>query len=122
VLFISHDIAVVAQIASRVLVMYAGRVVEELPVGLLAGQGAHPYTRALVASIPDMATDRTRPLATIEGRPPGPDAWPSGCSFADRCPLADARCREQQPPLAVVGEGRRVACWKPQTGRIGDER
>jgi peptide/nickel transport system permease protein len=122
VLFISHDIAVVAQIASRVLVMYAGRVVEELPVGLLAGQGAHPYTRALVASIPDMATDRTRPLATIEGRPPGPDAWPAGCSFADRCPLADARCREQQPPLAVVGEGRRVACWKPQTGRIGDER
>jgi oligopeptide/dipeptide ABC transporter ATP-binding protein len=116
VLFISHDIAVVSKIASRVLVMYAGQVVEELPVGLLAGKGAHPYTRALVASIPDMTTDRALPLATIDGRPPEPGAWPTGCAFAGRCPLADARCRTHQPPLAVVGEGRRVACWKPQTG------
>ena len=133
VLFISHDIAVVSKIASRVLVMYAGQIVEELPVASLAGKGAHPYTRALVASIPDMSTDRAQPLVTIEGRPPDPGEWPAGCSFADRCPLADANCRAHQPPLVTVGDGRRVACWKPQTevagtgiepgaGRVGAER
>ncbi|HET6189206.1 MAG TPA: ABC transporter ATP-binding protein [Trebonia sp.] len=133
VLFISHDIAVVSEIASRVLVMYAGQVVEEIPVALLADRGAHPYTRALVASIPDMTADRAQPLATIEGRPPEPGDWPTGCSFADRCPLADAHCRAHRPPLVSVGEGRRAACWKPQadaagaarepdTGRIGGKR
>lgn len=114
VLFISHDIAVVSQIASRVLVMYVGQIVEELPVTELAGLGAHPYTRALVASVPDMNTDRGQPLASIAGRPPEPDDLPVGCAFADRCSLADAHCREHRPPLASVAEGWRVACWKPQ--------
>lgn len=113
VVFISHDIAVVAQIASRVLVMYAGRIVEELPVTALADQGAHPYTRALVASVPDLATDRSRPLATIEGRPPEPEDTPVGCAFADRCPKADDLCRTRRPDLVPLAPGRRVACWKP---------
>jgi oligopeptide/dipeptide ABC transporter ATP-binding protein len=121
VLFISHDIALVSEIASRVLVMYAGQVVEELPVASLAGGSAHPYTRALVASVPDMRADRTLPLVTIEGRPPEPGAWPAGCAFADRCPFADERCRTHRPPLAEVGavRGRRVACWKPQAEADG---
>ncbi|MCS7475724.1 dipeptide/oligopeptide/nickel ABC transporter permease/ATP-binding protein [Umezawaea endophytica] len=112
-LFISHDIAVVSRIASRVLVMYAGQIIEELPVSALVDDAAHPYTRALVASIPDMGMDRRLPLATIDGRPPEPDRLPVGCSFAPRCPLADVGCAEQAPPLVAIGENRRVACWKP---------
>ncbi|HWO63741.1 MAG TPA: dipeptide/oligopeptide/nickel ABC transporter permease/ATP-binding protein [Umezawaea sp.] len=115
-LFISHDIAVVSRIASRVLVMYAGRIIEELPVSALVDDAAHPYTRALVASIPDMGMDRHLPLATIDGRPPEPDRLPVGCSFAPRCPLADVGCEEEEPPLLAIGENRRVACWKPPAG------
>lgn len=116
VLFISHDIAVISQIASRVLVMYGGRIVEDLPLADLADGGSHPYTRALVASVPDMQTDRARPLATIPGRPPRPGDLPSGCSFAERCPLADDGCRASRPALVETSGGRRVACWKPQQG------
>ena len=117
VLLISHDISVVADLASRVLVMYGGRVIEELPSADLLGGAAHPYTRALVASVPDMAIDRDTPLATIPGRPPDPAALPPGCSFAPRCPLADERCRAERPPLEIVAlGGRRAACWHPQAG------
>jgi oligopeptide/dipeptide ABC transporter ATP-binding protein len=114
VLFISHDIAVIAEIASRVLVMYGGRIVEDLPVSALAAGAAHPYTRALVASIPDMSTDRNVPLATIPGRPPELGALPAGCSFAPRCAFADDVCRTARPPLVAVEHGRRVACWHPR--------
>jgi oligopeptide/dipeptide ABC transporter ATP-binding protein len=114
-LFISHDMAVISQICHRVVVMYAGRVVEELPVEDLVTGPAHPYTRALVACLPDMRTDRTRPLATIPGRPPAaPPA--TGCAFAPRCAFATAKCATDRPPLE--GDGRRVACWHPQTGPV----
>lgn len=116
VLFISHDIAVVGEIASRVLVMYAGRIVEDLPVTALVDGAAHPYTRALVASVPDMGTDRQRPLATIAGRPPEPSAIGVGCSFAERCPFADETCRSTRPPLTSEPAGHRIACWHPQNG------
>lgn len=113
VLLVSHDIAVVSEIASRVFVMYAGRVVEELPVtGLLAG-AAHPYTRALVASIPDMATDRSRPLANIPGRPPHASDLPPGCAFAPRCGQVADQCLEQRPELDDSASGGLVACWHP---------
>jgi oligopeptide/dipeptide ABC transporter ATP-binding protein len=118
VLFISHDIAVIAEIASRVLVMYGGRIVEDLPVAKLH-QATHPYTRALVASVPDMDTDRTRPLATIAGRPPHPGALPAGCAFAPRCPFADETCHAERPLLQPTGLDRRVACWHPQSGHVG---
>ncbi|WP_041832266.1 dipeptide/oligopeptide/nickel ABC transporter permease/ATP-binding protein [Actinoplanes sp. N902-109] len=110
-LFISHDVTVVGQVCERVLVMYAGRIVEDLPVTALRDDARHPYTRALVAAVPTMTTDRDRPLAVIPGRPPDPHALPPGCAFAPRCPLATARCREQDPPLAGYGDHRRVACW-----------
>ncbi len=116
ILFISHDIAVISELATRVLVMYAGRIVEELPVADLASDAAHPYTRALVASVPDMGTDRALPLATIPGLPPRPGQVAAGCTFADRCSLADATCRSVEPALLSIGLGRRVACWKPQSG------
>jgi len=114
VLLISHDISVVATLARRVLVMYGGRIVEDLPARSLLAGAAHPYTRALVASVPDMAADRGQPLATIPGRPPDPAAPPSGCAFHPRCPLADARCGTERPSLEPSPSGGRVACWHPR--------
>ncbi|WP_129668061.1 dipeptide/oligopeptide/nickel ABC transporter permease/ATP-binding protein [Phytoactinopolyspora endophytica] len=113
VVLISHDIAVVSQMCQRIVVMYAGRIVEELPVDRLAS-AAHPYTRALLGSVPDMTTDRERPLATIPGRPPDPVSRPTGCAFAPRCEFADAQCGDV-PVLTAVGvEHQRAACWHPR--------
>ncbi|HEX5620195.1 MAG TPA: dipeptide/oligopeptide/nickel ABC transporter permease/ATP-binding protein [Solirubrobacteraceae bacterium] len=114
VIFISHDMAVVAGLCGRVLVMYAGRVVEELDAGALLGGAAHPYTRALVASVPDMAADRSQPLATIPGRPPEPGEVGDGCAFAPRCAFAGARCHVETPVLRELGARQRVACWFPR--------
>ncbi|ACZ88457.1 dipeptide/oligopeptide/nickel ABC transporter permease/ATP-binding protein [Streptosporangium roseum] len=110
-LFISHDIAVVGELCHRVVVMYAGRVVEELPVEKLASGAAHPYTRALVASLPDMDTDRSLPLASIPGHQPSPAELGPGCAFAARCELATDRCAER-PPLIPYGKAHQVACWE----------
>lgn len=107
---ISHDVTVVGEVCDRVLVMYAGQVVEELPAADLATAALHPYTRALVAAVPDMDTDLDAPLATIPGRPVDPSEVPPGCPYAARCPLADDRCRAEDPPLAPTPHGR-VACW-----------
>ncbi|MFC3452107.1 dipeptide/oligopeptide/nickel ABC transporter permease/ATP-binding protein [Amycolatopsis speibonae] len=111
IILISHDIAVVSQTCERMLVMYAGRVVEDLPS---AGTPRHPYTRALLAATLDLETDREAPLAVIPGRPPEPDRVPSGCAFADRCPAVTDRCRLEDPVLESVESGHRVACWYPQ--------
>jgi oligopeptide/dipeptide ABC transporter ATP-binding protein len=108
---ISHDVTVVGEVCDRVLVMYAGRIVEDLPAAALATDARHPYTRALVAAVPDMDTDLDRPLAVIPGRPVDPADVPDGCAYAARCPLATGRCRAEQPPLEVDAAGRRVACW-----------
>jgi len=108
---ISHDVTVVGEVCDRVMVMYAGRIVEDLPAAELATGALHPYTRALVEAVPDMATDLTKPLATIPGRPVGPADAPPGCAYAARCPLADARCRAEDPPLAAEAGRHRVACW-----------
>jgi oligopeptide/dipeptide ABC transporter ATP-binding protein len=110
-LLISHDVAVVGQVCDRVLVMYAGRVVEDLPAAELATGARHPYTRALVATVPDMHIDLDRPLPVIPGRPVDPAHQPPGCAYAPRCPLASARCVAEDPALADDGAGRRVACW-----------
>ncbi len=108
---ISHDVAVVRQVCDRVLVMYAGRIVEDLPASELTTSARHPYTRALVATVPDMHTRLDRPLAVIPGRPVDPAHVPPGCAYAPRCPLADDRCRREDPALVLDGLGRRVACW-----------
>jgi oligopeptide/dipeptide ABC transporter ATP-binding protein len=110
-LLISHDVSVVAEICDRVLVMYAGRIVEDLPAHELATGAQHPYTRALLAAVPDMSTDLDLPLATVPGRPVDPAQVPVGCAYAARCPLADARCRGLDPELISDEAGRRVACW-----------
>jgi peptide/nickel transport system permease protein len=108
---ISHDVTVVGEVCDRVLVMYAGRIVEDLPATDLATGARHPYTCALVAAVPDMDTDLAEPLAVIPGRPVDPADIPTGCAYAARCPLASARCRLEDPPLETYADGRRVACW-----------
>lgn len=108
---ISHDVTVVGEVCDRVLVMYAGRIVEDLPAGALATEALHPYTRALIAAVPDMDTDLDQPLAVIPGRPVDPADVPPGCAYAARCPLASARCRTEDPALVDAVPGHRVACW-----------
>lgn len=116
VLLISHDITVVAGTCDRVLVMYAGRIVEELPAADLFSGAQHPYTRALLAAVPDLDTDRDRPLAVIPGRPPEPDQVERGCAFAPRCPRADDHCRREDPEPVTRSGGSRIACWHPVRG------
>jgi oligopeptide/dipeptide ABC transporter ATP-binding protein len=110
-LLISHDVSVIAEVCDRVLVMYAGRIVEDLTADRL-GQALHPYTRALVAAVPDMSTDLTQPLAVIPGRPVDPSEVPPGCPYAPRCPLAVERCVREDPALVPHGPDQRVACWR----------
>ncbi|WP_224058156.1 dipeptide/oligopeptide/nickel ABC transporter permease/ATP-binding protein [Streptomyces kanamyceticus] len=116
-LLISHDITVVAQSCRRVLVMYAGRIVEDLPTADLHTAARHPYTRALLAAVPALDTDRDAPLAVIPGRPPEPGQVTAGCAFASRCSFADERCGADEPDpvnVGAVGAMHRVACWHPQ--------
>ena len=108
---ISHDVTVIGEVCDRVLVMYAGRIVEDLPAAELATGSRHPYTRALVAAVPDMDTELGQPLAVIPGRPVDPADLPAGCAYAARCPLASARCLAEDPQLVTDAAGRRVACW-----------
>ncbi len=111
IILISHDVTVVRAVCDRVLVMYAGRIVEDLPADQLATGAKHPYTRALVAAVPDMTTDRGQPLAVIPGRPVEPAEVPIGCAYAARCPLADEHTRREDPALVTVAARHRVACW-----------
>ncbi|MEV7429941.1 MULTISPECIES: dipeptide/oligopeptide/nickel ABC transporter permease/ATP-binding protein [unclassified Nocardioides] len=108
---ISHDVTVVGDVCDRVLVMYAGRIVEDLSAAELTTAARHPYTRALVAAVPAMDTDLDRPLTVIPGRPVDPADVPPGCPYAARCPLVSDRCRTEDPPLVADGTAHRVACW-----------
>jgi len=109
---ITHDLGVVAGIADRVAVMYAGRIVECAPVRELFAGPAHPYTAALLASVPRLDTPLSGRLAGIEGQPPRPGGEPPGCSFAPRCLSVVAQCRTVRPALQVTG-ARSVACHAP---------
>jgi oligopeptide/dipeptide ABC transporter ATP-binding protein len=111
-LLITHDLGVVAEIADRVLVLYAGRVAEIAPARTLFDAPAHPYTRALLASIPKTAGPRGR-LVSIDGAVPGVGALPDGCRFAPRCPWATPACAAAPPPLRPLNEGQAAACLRP---------
>ena len=106
---ISHDLGVIAEVSDRVLVMYAGRVVEQSSVRQLFDRARHPYTRGLLAALPDLTGPR-RPLMTIPGSVPEPGRLPSGCSFRARCLQADAHCAAGVPAELEVDQGHRVAC------------
>jgi len=127
VLYITHDMGVVAEISDEVTVMYAGQVVEAGPVSAIFAHPLHPYTRGLIRSMPQLASAPKSPLPSIPGTVPSPRAYPSTCRFADRCPLADDFCRTHAPVLEGI-EGRRptlnespssppggrlVRCFKP---------
>ncbi|HEY4333395.1 MAG TPA: dipeptide/oligopeptide/nickel ABC transporter permease/ATP-binding protein [Ilumatobacteraceae bacterium] len=110
VILISHNLGLVSQNCSRVLVMYAGRIVEELTAEQLVSGPLHPYTNALVAAIPE-TSHPDHPLASIPGQVPDFAAMPTGCPYHPRCPLAMDTCRALDPPLRRAPDGRRVACW-----------
>ena len=116
ILFITHDFGVVAKMCDRVAVMYAGRIVESGPVRRVFDNPSHPYTQALIASVPKMSDQRTR-LHTIEGQPPEFSNLPVGCRFAPRCPHADDQCRAAYPEVSTVGSEHTAACWKLEEAR-----
>jgi oligopeptide transport system ATP-binding protein len=117
IIWITHDLGLVAGIADRVMVMYGGQIVEHGPVRALFADPRHPYTRALLGTVPSVTGPRERRLRTIEGRPPSLSATPTACSFAARCPHVFNRCRVENPVRRLVGPGHDVACfWDPQTG------
>ena len=111
VVLITHDLGIVAQLCDDVAVMYAGRIVERGPATAVFAAPRHPYTQALLGSLPSLQV-RAGQLPTIPGQPPQPGQLPSGCSFHPRCALATARCREMVPTLADHGPAA-VACWHP---------
>src|SRR5437870_4499708 len=110
-IFITHDFGIVAKMCDRVMVMYAGRVVESGPVREIFNHPSHPYTQALLNSVPTM-DERVERLYSITGQPPALWDLPLGCRFEARCPHADDRCRQRYPPPFTVGEGHTADCWR----------
>ncbi len=107
---ITHDLGVVARYADRVVVMYAGRVVESAPAAELYARPRHPYTQGLMASVPRLDGDTSVRLVPIEGQPPDLARIPVGCAFAPRCRQATDACRSAPPPLRDIDHGHQVAC------------
>jgi peptide/nickel transport system ATP-binding protein len=110
VVFVTHDMSVHANVADRVGIIYAGRLVEEGPTRQMFFAPKHPYTAHLVASLPRIGDRTQRPA--LEGRPPNLSDPPKGCRFHPRCPLAIDKCRREVPPLETVAPGHRTACWR----------
>jgi peptide/nickel transport system ATP-binding protein len=117
-MLITHDMGVIAGHTDRVNVMYAGRVVETAEVGELFADMHHPYTQALLASIPRLASDRSKALHAIGGLPPDLSHPPSGCRFAPRCAYVTDKCRENEPPLEGKVPDHKFSCWHPVDGPL----
>ena len=111
IIMITHNLGVVAGLCSRVIVMYAGQIVEEGPVDQIFERPQHPYTWALLRSVPRIDALRHDRLRSIEGLPPDLISPPNGCRFHPRCPFRVDRCLREEPPLEAFGEGQRAACW-----------
>jgi peptide/nickel transport system ATP-binding protein len=121
IVLITHDMGVVADIADRVAVMYAGRIVEIAPVDAIFARPCHPYTALLLAAVPRLDLEPKQLLATIEGKVPAVGDFGGGCRFVDRCPLAGDRCHVEAPPLLEFGRGHRTACWHAdQVARLAE--
>ncbi len=112
VIWITHDLGVVARLVKRVLVMYAGHIVEKGPVKELYGRPAHPYTRGLLGSLPRLDEGASERLTSVPGQPPDQLALPPGCPFAERCDFRTDRCVSDLPVLETVDDGHAVACWE----------
>jgi len=115
VVWITHDLGVVAGLAQRVMVMYGGYIIEEAPVNELFASPTHPYTLGLIQSLPRVDRDEHRKLYSIEGLPPILYQKPTSCPFAPRCKWAMERCWKENPVLENVGPEHRVACWVDTT-------
>ena len=115
-IFITHNLGIVAKMCDQLAVMYAGRVVESGPVSQIFNNPTHPYTEALLSSIPRMTDNRQR-LTAIDGQPPDLSSLPPGCAFAPRCPEAFDRCRTQAPPALTTAVGRNARCWLAHASR-----
>lgn len=113
IIFITHDFGIVARMCDRVAVMYAGKLVEQADVVQLFDSPAHPYTEALLKSVPDLNEDVDM-LPSIEGQPPSPDALPPGCSFGPRCPYLFDRC-EEYPDEFTVEPNHVASCWRHES-------
>jgi peptide/nickel transport system ATP-binding protein/oligopeptide transport system ATP-binding protein len=111
IVWITHDLGVIAGIADRVIVMYGGQIVEQAPVGRLFSHPQHPYTRALLRTIPHMTGSRQAKLNVIEGQPPILRAEPEACPFLARCTHAFDRCARENPARREVAPGHDVACF-----------
>ncbi len=111
IIFITHDLGVVAELCDRVMVMYLGQIVEEADVHTLFQHPLHPYTRGLLKSIPQLTGDRTQDLHVIHGNVPSLTNKPIGCGFSTRCPYADNKCREELPELKAHNNNHKVRCW-----------
>lgn len=116
-LLISHDFPVVAEAVDRLMVMYAGKILEKGPVGDVLNDPAHPYTDALVSSVPRLGENSGEPLRGIPGPAPDPVDRPDGCPFHPRCPIGDEGCTREVPPMRTLGEDRRAACYKLEGSR-----
>jgi oligopeptide/dipeptide ABC transporter ATP-binding protein len=116
IILITHDLAITAQLCDRIVVMYAGQVVEASPTRELFRAPQHPYTRGLLDSMPRLGHKRAR-LEQIPGQPPNLGALPVGCRYAPRCPRAEERCRAEEPVLTSSGGGREVRCHFPLVAR-----
>ena len=115
ILLITHDLGVVAETCNRVVVMYAGQIVERGSVEEVFSSAAHPYTRGLLAAMPKLGTrSRSRRLPTIAGQVPEPGRWPEGCPFHPRCSDVMEVCREEDPPSITLGDGRSARCFLHQ--------
>ena len=112
VIWITHDLGVVARLVSRVLVMYAGHIVESATVKELYGRPAHPYTRGLLGSLPRLDQGGDSSLTSIPGQPPDQLALPKGCPFAERCLYRTDRCLHEMPTLTEIESGHHTACWE----------
>ena len=108
--YVTHDLAVVAELAHRIAVMYAGRLVEIGPAAELFAGASHPYTRRLLHAVPVLTGRRT--LEGIPGFAPRPGHRPAGCAFTPRCSYAVAKCSAEMPPEEIVGQMHRVRCWR----------
>ncbi|PSM44871.1 dipeptide ABC transporter ATP-binding protein DppD [Streptomyces dioscori] len=119
-IFVSHDLSVISRIAGRTAVMYAGRIVEQGPTHDLVDNPNHPYTRALIDSMPQLHGPPTR-LKTISGSPPTAGLLPPGCRFAPRCPYVADVCLEADPPLLAIGPHRDTACVRQPVTNAGEQ-
>ena len=122
IILITHDLGVVATLADRVAVMYAGKVVENGSAEDIFYRPAHPYTEALLRSLPTVDTARDAQLISIPGTPPDLYAPPEGCEFASRCQYCMKICKAQVPPQQMVGEGHMAACWRLHPDFPGDKK